>query len=777
MLLAAPLPPCLAATADGLPGPGLIDAEDAQVLYLQVTLNQTDTGTLARFSQVRGRLQATVETLRGIGFILAGRAPQEVVDLEALPGVSVRYQADLQRVRFDAPLSELSLDTTVLRPQEEVAPEASASPGTLLNYELFASRDRELSNLTTSTEWRAFGFGPGVLSNSSVLRLYRDRDSAGWRSAPVRLDTSWRLDLPARAVTAEVGDFYSDHLQWSRSVRMAGIQIGRNYGLQPYRVTMPLPSFVGQATVPSTIELYVDGLRQYSGQVAAGPFQLSTLPGVNGNGTAQIVVTDAFGQVRTLDFSFYGTQRLLAKGLSEGGAGLGVLRRDYGLRSFGYDHAPVATGTLRYGVSDSFTAETHGEAGAGLTNVGTGGTWLLGSAGLLSAAYARSRLHQDDGGQYAVEYSWNSHRYNVSAGTQRSQGAYRDIGALQNNLPARASDHVVAGVSLPRAGAFSASYVLLRADDAGSSRYASAFWSQSFGRRWSANLSVNQNLDRSADRSMSLSLSISLDTLRRGALSVQHSAGRTSFVADASRAMPGSGGPDGIGWRLQARTGQDGRDGLGEVGWQNDIGRYMFGIASQGGADYAYGSARGSLAWLGGGVLAARAVDGAFAVIETGLPEIPVRLENRMIGRTNARGQLLVTPLQPWQRNHVAIDTLDLPADLRIDAVERLMTPRAGTGVRVRFDIDDSLAAILILQEPSGAALPVGTIVSLDGAPSAQPSMVGHDGEAYLEGLQAHNQISVDGPQGRCRLAFNLDPDATHATRIGPLTCSPGGAL
>ena len=110
----------------------------------------------------------------------------------------------------------------------------------------------------------------------------------------------------------------------------------------------PTPSFLGQAVVPSTVELYVDGLRQYSGQVPVGPFQLAAQPGISGTGNAQVVVTDAFGRMQTLDFSFYGTQQLLAKGLSDWSVGVGHLRRDFGERSFAYDDRTVASASWRW---------------------------------------------------------------------------------------------------------------------------------------------------------------------------------------------------------------------------------------------------------------------------------------------------------------------------------------------------------------------------------------------------------------------------------------------
>src|SRR5690606_24069340 len=63
--------------ADDTPPP-----PDATVLYLQVRLNGNDTGRIARFLMQDGRLSASAETLRQLGFTLAGHAAPDIVPLD-----------------------------------------------------------------------------------------------------------------------------------------------------------------------------------------------------------------------------------------------------------------------------------------------------------------------------------------------------------------------------------------------------------------------------------------------------------------------------------------------------------------------------------------------------------------------------------------------------------------------------------------------------------------------------------------------------------------------
>lgn len=735
-----------------------------QTIYLDVTLNQAPRGLLP-FLEQGGRLQAPAATLRQLGFPVRGEAP---VTLEAIAGLVVHYDAGMQMIALDVPLEQLQLPTTRLGAAGFDRPVASASPGLAINYDLYTSISDGQGNVALTTGARAFGLGPGSFSSDLVLRAWQ-QPGDGWQHESVRLDTRWDLDFPDSAVTLTVGDMQSGFLDWTRPVRMGGLRVGRNYGLQPYRVLTPTPSFLGQAVVPSSVELYVDGLRQYQGEVPVGPFQLATQPGITGNGTAQVVITDAFGRMQTLDFSFYGTHQLLAAGLTDWSVAAGRMRRGFGVRSFEYEDDTVASATLRHGVSNGMTLESHAEAGGGIANLGAGGLWLLGGMGVLSASYIASRAGDGlRGGQYAAGWNWNNRRINVNLATRRTHGHYRDLGSLQGGYAPSISDQATVGLNLERFGALSASYLRLDYLDMDRSRYLSVFWSRTFRQRWSAYVSVNQDLDDRDDISAYASLSISLGNTRQASATVQHSGGRTVATADVMKPVPGDGSGSGAGWRLQARSGDDGIGGLAEIGVLNQRGRYSAGASSQGGSTFGYASAAGSLVWMKGRMFAAREVPDAFAVVSTGWPDVPVMLENRPIGRTDDDGLLLVTPLLSWQRNRLSIDAMDLPPDVRAERLEALATPRQGAGIGVEFGLRRIRAVTVLLQDVHGRPLPVGARIEREGHPA---SVVGYDGMAWIEDLDAHNVLRVRSQEGSCEARFDLPPDGQR--QLPALQCRP----
>ena len=163
----------------------------------------------------------------------------------------------------------------------------------------------------------------------------------------------------------------SDSLNWSNSVRIGGLRYGRDFSLRPDLVTWPLPAFSGEAAVPSSVDLFIDGYRAGSTQLQPGPFSLTNLPYVNGAGNAVLVTTDALGRQVSTVLPFYVDSELLSPGLSDGAITLGALRRSYGVDNFDYGPA-VASGSYRYGVTDWLTMESHAESAQSLALGGIG---------------------------------------------------------------------------------------------------------------------------------------------------------------------------------------------------------------------------------------------------------------------------------------------------------------------------------------------------------------------------------------------------------------------
>jgi outer membrane usher protein len=751
-----------ATVTDALPPPvATRDSSAGEDLYLEVVLNGTRTEALVHFIRRGEALCAQAADLRGLGFVLAPGS-----DLRCLPDMpDVRYTYDVaqQRVNIDIPTDRLNLPTQVLNVPERRATRASSGTGLLLNYDVYAAHGGGLSNVSGLAELRAFADGLGVLSTTSLSRRYQT-SGVGWQGDTVRLDTQWRLSFPDRSQTLTVGDTFTGALSWSRATRIGGIAYGTDFALQPYRVTTPLPQFFGQAAAPSSVELYIDGIRQYNGKVPAGPFQLTAVPGVDQAGQAQVVLTDALGRSSTVTFPFYAARQLLRAGLSDWSVELGTVREAYGIDSFAYGSEPVASATWRRGVTDRLTLESHTEAGDGRGTAGAGVVWNPAGAMVLNGSYARSR---GGGTEYGAGLSWNGRHVNASVDTLRSDARYDDVAGGYGSPPPRASDRALIGFNLD-ASSFGVNYVRLRYGGQPATRYAGMFLLRNIGRGISLNASYNQNLDIAADRSFFIGATLAFDQRTTWSTSVQRDRDRTFGIVDASRPIDGDGG---FGWHVQGRSGATG-GGLAELGWLANRGQLTVGASNFGQASYAYADANGALVLMGGSTFAARRIDDAFALVTTeGTPDIPVLLENRRTGVTDSRGLLLVSRLMAYQDNRLAIDPIDLPADQRVQRVETVVAPSDRAGVVVRFPVKRVRAASAILVDEAGQSLPVGARVATGDASS--PAVVGYDGLVYLDNLQGGDTpLDVTLPGGaHCRATLAYPAQAHDLPQLGPLTC------
>ena len=108
---------------------------------------------------------------------------------------------------------------------------------------------------------------------------------------------------------------------------------------------------------------------------------------------------------------------------------------------------------------------------------------------------------------------------------------------------------------------------------------------------------------------------------------------------------------------------------------------------------------------------------------------------------------------------------------MKIDRVKTLATPTDRSGTTVRFGITPVRAAALLLVDDAGKPLPVGSLVRVNGR-AGERTLVGFDGAAYLETLEARNTLEVQTPDGRCRATFEYKKVGAGIPQIGPLRCA-----
>ncbi|WP_254426920.1 fimbria/pilus outer membrane usher protein [Herbaspirillum sp. VT-16-41] len=181
-------------------------------------------------------------------------------------------------------------------------------------------------------------------------------------------------------------------------MRLGGFQYASDFNLRPDLVRFPTPSLGGETVVPSTVDLFVNGVRQISQPVPPGPFEIRQPPIASGTGQIAVAVTDELGRQTLRTINFYATDRLLKPGLSSYSVEGGWVRRRYGLRSNDYGQFALS-GTARQGVSDILTLEGHAEAMRSLKLAGGGAVFNLGNRAVLATSLAASSADSGSGQQ------------------------------------------------------------------------------------------------------------------------------------------------------------------------------------------------------------------------------------------------------------------------------------------------------------------------------------------------------------------------------------------
>jgi outer membrane usher protein len=731
-------------------------ARASNPLYLEAFVNGDASGLIVTCEDSAGSLRVPLAHLAALGLRIDDLPTdaQGWIALDAISGLSARYEPATQRLLLTV-LAARRNRTVLGHAAQSRAGDSAA--GALVNYDAVAEWQDGSSSFRTFSEQRLFGDW-GVFSNGGTATV------AGQQAEFLRLDSFWSRSDAGSMQTVTVGDVITRSLGWSRSTRLGGLQFGRNFALRPDLVTYPVAGFEGEAAVTSTVEVYVNEVRQLTGTLPAGPFAIEAPPSLNGAGQATLVVRDVLGRETLQTLDLYVIPQLLAPGLSDWSFEAGLMRRDFGVESNAYRGGIVGSASLRHGITERLTLETHAEGTSGLAQLGLGLVWQVGLLGRLTASAGVSE-GVDRGERVGIGYQFVSSRFNVTVDWQHASPGFRDLPSLLGDLPVHRQFNVFAGWQVGPRSHLGAGYVEsdgASPDDA--ARIASLGYRLNVGSR--ASIQVNAFRDAGRRSSDGVSVGWSMAVGDRGQMHSDYSSAdeRTSvFIASRS---PYEGGLD---WRLRASAGDD-SEWLAASRYVGSRGAIGAEFAQDGDAERLQLAARGALVLTGNHLVAGRYVQDEFALVSTnGLPGVPVLHENRPAGTTNRAGLLLLPNVNAYQANHVAIDPLEIPFGYRLEHPERTATPRLDAGTLVLFAIDRLRAATFALVDASGSPLPAGSEGKLLG--SGAQFVVGYDGIAFLSDLEASNTIRVATPAGSCEAEFELDPATDAQTDLGRLSC------
>ena len=757
------------------PPPALQNNASGQQYMLELVVNQAERGDIVPVERKNGDFWVRRGDLQRLG-IPEEKLQGQQIDVNKISDAKVEYDERRQRLLLTVPPAWLPAQT--IGQQQQNAPRfpGRASNGALLNYDFYATRtDNAGSRLSNWSELRFFG-PAGQLSTNGVYVQQLEGGVSGQQEGYIRYDTWFSNENENAVISWRAGDLVTDALSWSNSVRLGGVQIGRDFSVRPDLITYPLPSFSGQAAVPSSVDLFINGYRNTQANVQPGPWSLTNVPFVNGAGDAVITTTDAVGRQITTTLPFYVSSSLLKTGLSDYSFSAGAIRENYGINNFDYG-AAAASGSYRYGLTDWLTLESHAEGSDSVAMGGAGGLVKLGSFGVVNGALAQSQMDGNPGTQYSWGYQYNNSWF--SLGTQHTIrsadfGNLALVGSRGDNANtsyslSRRSAQYTASVSLNDYGSLGLAYLDISGGDSERTRLLNLSWSKNLWGNSSLYISASRDQEQ-GNWSGAISLVIPFGEQSSASVTTERDQqGNNSQRLYVSRAMPTDGGFSyDASWANQGGNSGDYRQG--SLRYRNNKIDTSAGFFGDNDNTTQWADFTGSVVLMDNRVFAANNINDAFVVVKTDYPDVTVRYENQTMGRTDKQGYLLVPSISSYYGAKYDIDTLDLPADRTAPKVEQRFAVKRKSGYLLNFPVDRLRAASVVLHDSNHQPLPISSQVL---RPNQATEYVGWDGIVWMEDLDASNPIHVVTPDGRsCDAQLDIADGQPKALKTyGPLTC------
>lgn len=744
-------------------------AAEVRDTWVEVRINQVPQPAFALVHvDLRGHLYARVADLLAWHMRPpASAGPDDQVRIDDIPGLQAYLLADDTVLRLEADPALFSAQV-VDNTRQPGAPDPGV-PAVFMGYNLFGERDGGAGDTYSALLQAGSSYGRASLTStwlgshivaaqSAAAQVIGDEQTGrpvlGWH----RLDTALLLDFPEYTARLTVGDSITALGTLGDAVRFTGVHWATDYATRPGLTPYALPVVSGTATMPSTVELYINNALVQRTNVDAGPFQLNNVPVPVGQGAVDIRMRDLMGQEQQLSVPYLVTPQLIAAGLTTCDLAAGAVREDYGLQSFSYGAGFLSAGLL-HGSSSSTTLSAAAELLQSQLTVRAGAAWRAtrNITVELTPAVSHSAGQGAGGGVDAgFDASWPSTTFAVHLTDASSR--YVELGNLAAGERLHTQWAAQASTQVGRAGSVALLYAWRRSYDAPTTQAATLSYNLSLRRFGSLSVFVSDT--RSAGGTDVTGGIVFTRYLGRGVTaSVTGTSEDGSSTAELQVGRPAP--PDsGWGWALAHARGEINTDGLRVEGrTAYGIGSGEVDATSQGTLGIL--SWQGGLLWAGGRTWPAQTLSGPAALLVVpDLGGVAVLHDGQPVGRTDDSGRIIVPSLRPFEDNTLTIVPEDMPLTAMVDTDKVTVRPYSHGVVSVTLAVAAIESRVFALRLTPEVFVPPGAAVSLGG--HAFP--VGTQGIAQLPVGRAAAAAIVTWPGGRCRIHL---PDLAAAGLAG----------
>lgn len=718
------------------------------------------------------------------------------------PHVSLRSLAPALSYELDAIALVLRITASpVLFPPTSLTLQAARppnleyvrSPGLFVNYGATVQRDAR----------PALAVEAGLSVAGSLLSSSFTRTGDG----PVlRGLTSLTIDQRASKRRIVIGDTFAPPSLLGSSPLVAGLSIRSQFSLDPYDLRFPLPSVQGAVTTPATAEVYVNDRLVSQESLPPGAFQLLRLPARTGLGDVRVVVRDLLGREQIFGGPSYVTSNVLRPGVPDYHYLVGMARTDH------FDRGPtyrdlIGSAFHRVGVTSWLTLGAAGEGSRDVANLGPTVNVRLWRLGEIGAAGAVSRSEGRTDGAASGWYSVIAAPFSATVSAEHVGPHYSSLSLGANDARQLNRFDASVGLTLGQhasilvARSFVGGVLDLAPDPRAHEQYVelqetvpllpvtsfgsqarvrdSATFSVRIGSRTRFVMSVTRTVrgDESSTFQGFGSLSVVVGPRTVATVTNARMGATNSTSVDFQRSLPlGSG----IGYRFLGDTANAGSwNALVQA--QGRYGRLSARQNSLNGQQTSSVDVSGGLVWTGGELNLSRRVDDGYALVRVPAGSgIRVYLNDQVVGRTSAKGSVLVPNLLSYLGNSIRIADEDVPLNYELPRLRALVAPPWRGSAVVTFPARPLRAVTgrILLKRGATEIVPAFGLISVTIEGTDHTSPVGSEGAFFLD------QVSPGNHSGRllfegdsCLFTMRVPNVTAFITDIGSIQCAAGGKV
>lgn len=610
-----------------------------------------------------------------------------------------------------------------------------ANFGGFINYETFLGRDitsQEFSALAELGIFRDFW-----LFNNQML--YQNTDTL---NKTTRLSTSFDIRFPDKFLKITAGDNTSIYNSLLSSYRFGGINIGSDFTERPDFIYWNVPTLKGSAALPSTVDLFINGVNMYQQKVTPGYYALQSGASIQQGGQAQIVVEDVLGNRTVQSFPIYINNRLLKTGLNEYNFSLGKMRYNYDKESSDYREF-FSNLYFRRGINEFTTLGTNVGYSKENSNLSFLWTQALSKYALLDYSITASKFDDEIGYSNALSLSRDSTYYSFGLISKYNDRKFKALG-YTDYIDLTKMDNLF------YLNLFKVPYW----DNVNLNFVERKYYPNSQGRSQDSqiiNVGLFKNLNNKATFAMSYFKNLSGNKNDGFVFSLSYSFDKAKKIyVDHSTDIDGS--------RIRYQSNSELAKNFDYVLGANRLGSEYsynaFGLWKSAYGDLAVShdqaesnhstqlDYRGALVFLDNKFTFTKYVDNAFALVKVSdYKDIDVTRSLSLIGRTNDKGYMFVHDITPYVYTNLAFDHNQLPIEDVFDYSSKQLVALNQRGYVVNFPIYKTKTIIVKLVDDKNQALKPGSIVYVsDQEDEKYP--IDNEGNAYLYGLKP-NQYNL----------------------------------